>query len=70
VATNFSDEDLKRLDRAIATGTRQVTFSDGREVEFSSFAELVQRRNFIARQLAEDAGRQRLLTEYEKGVTP
>jgi hypothetical protein len=70
VATNFTDEDLQRLDRAIGTGALAVTFSDGRRVEFSTFAELVKRRNYIARQLDEESGRQRLYTKYDKGVTP
>lgn len=68
--TNFTQADLERLDRAIATGTMVVEFSDGRRIEFSTFDELVQRRHFVERQLAQEAGRQRLYTKYRKGVTP
>lgn len=67
---NFTDEDLERLDRAIAQGLLSVRFSDGREVTFSSFDELVKRRNFIAGALGQTAGRLRTLAEFHKGTTP
>lgn len=66
--SNFTSDDLKRLDKAIAQGVMSVTFSDGRAVNFSSFDELVSRRHFVAQQLGEEAGRQRLLGEYKRGV--
>lgn len=70
MATNYTDEDLARLDKAIAQGVLSVDFSDGRKVTFSTFEELVSRRNFVARQLGLDAGRQRMFTEFRKGVSP
>lgn len=66
----FTFEDLQRIDKAIAQGVLSVGFADGRRVEFSTFQELVNRRNFIARMLGLEGGRQRLLAEYRKGVTP
>lgn len=66
----FTFEDLQRIDKAIAQGVLSVTFADGRKVEFSTFQELVSRRNFIARMLGLEGGRQRLLAEYRKGVAP
>jgi len=70
VSTNFTSADLARLDKAIAQGVMEVTFSDGRSVTFSTFQELVARRNFVARQLGEESGRQRLFSEFKKGVSP
>lgn len=66
--TNFTTDDLKKLDRAITQGVLSVKFSDGREVTFSTFEQLVARRNFVAQQLGEDAGRQRMYAEFKKGV--
>lgn len=68
--SNFTDDDLERIDQAIAQGVLEVTFADGRNVKFSTFAELIQRRNFVARQLGQDAGRQRLYAEFKRGVRP
>lgn len=70
MAPNFTESDLARLDRAIAQGVLRVRFSDDREVEFSTFQELVARRNFVAQQLSKDGGRQRLFTKFKKGVSP
>ncbi|MDH5279516.1 MAG: hypothetical protein OEW52_00035 [Thermoleophilia bacterium] len=67
----YVQADLDRIDKAIAQGVLSVSFSDGRSVTFSSFAELAARRNFIANQMGvANAGRQRLLGEYKKGVAP
>lgn len=67
---NFTQADLQRLDRAIAEGVLSVEFADSRKVTFSTFQELVSRRNFVAQQLGEQAGRQRLFSEFRKGVVP
>lgn len=67
---SFTEEDLQRIDRAIAQGVRTVTFSDGRKVEYSTFEELVARRNFIAGALEQSAGRLRTYAEFTKGVKP
>lgn len=68
--SNFTSADLARLDKAIAQGVLSVSFSDGRAVTFSTFDELIARRNFVARKLGEEAGRQRVLGEFSRGVTP
>ncbi|HSH45103.1 MAG TPA: hypothetical protein VK966_04575 [Longimicrobiales bacterium] len=68
--SNFTSDDLERIDKAIAQGVLSVTFSDGRAVTFSTFDELIARRNFVARQLGQDAGRQRLYSKFRKGVSP
>lgn len=67
--SNFTSQDLVRLDKAIAQGVMSVTFSDGRTVQFSTFAELTARRNFVAQQLGLEAGRQRMFGEFKKGVS-
>lgn len=68
MATNFTDDDLKRLDKAIAQGVMSVRFADGREIRFSTFEEMVGRRNFIAKELGLEAGRRVILSRFEKGV--
>lgn len=70
MSTNFTSDDLARIDKAIAQGVQEVEFADGRRVQFSTFAELVSRRHFIAQQLGQTGGRQRLLTRFTKGVRP
>jgi hypothetical protein len=67
----YTQTDVERLEKAIAQGVMTVSFSDGRSVTFSSFAELTARLNFVKQQLGEsNAGRQRLLAKYRKGVSP
>lgn len=70
MSTTFTQADLERIDKAIAQGVLEVTFADGRSVKFSTFQELVSRRNFIARQLGLEGGRQRMFGEFRKGVCP
>jgi hypothetical protein len=69
VATTFVSADLDELDRAIAQRVLSVSFSDGRSVTFSTFDELVKRRNYISKVLGNSAGRQRLKAEFTKGTT-
>jgi hypothetical protein len=67
----YTEADADRLRKAIAQGVMSVTFSDGRSVTFSSFAELTARLNYVEQQLGQaNAGRQRLLASYRKGVSP
>lgn len=68
--TNFTQADLRRIDHAISQGVLEVEFADGRRVKFSTFDELIARRNFIVQQLGEAAGRQRLKARFTKGVRP
>jgi hypothetical protein len=48
---SFSQADLDTLDRAIATGTREVDV-DGRRVRYRSLTELYQARQMVVRALA------------------
>lgn len=67
----YTQDDVDRLEKAIAQGVMTVTFSDGRSVTFSSFEELSARLAFVRGQMGTaNAGRQRLLGAYRKGVTP
>jgi hypothetical protein len=47
----FTESDLAAIDRAIATGERQVQFAD-RAVTYRSITELLEARAVIAAQLA------------------
>lgn len=69
MATNFTQDDLARLDEAISQNVREVQYADGRRVHFSSWEDLIKRRNFVARQVGENAGRQRMRTKVTKGVS-
>lgn len=66
----YSQDDLDRLEQAIAQGVLTVSFSDGRSVTFSTYEELAARWQFVAKRLGKDAGRRRMLAEYKKGVSP
>lgn len=67
----YTSDDIERLEKAIAQGVMSVTFSDGRSVTFSSFDELSARLAFVRQQMSvANSGRQRLLGEYRKGVSP
>lgn len=66
----FTQDDLDRIEEAMAQGVLEVSFSDGRSVTFSSFQELMARWHFIAKKLGKESGRQRLLAKYKKGVSP
>lgn len=67
--TNFSTTDLARMDSAIAQGVRKVKFTDGREVEYSTFKELVQRRNFIAQSIGQSTAQRSLRAQFSKGTS-
>lgn len=60
---------VEAIEEAMAHGVRIVEFADGRRVEFSSFEELQQRWQFWRMQAGLEAGRQRLLAEFKRGVT-
>lgn len=67
--TNFTTSDLARIDTAIAQGVRKVKFADGREVEYSTMKELVQRRDLIARDLGTSTAKKTLVATFGKGVS-
>lgn len=64
----YTQSDLDKLKKAMLTGERRVTFSDGRTVEFQSAEELGRRIEYVRRELEAETGRQRLLAEFSKGV--
>lgn len=70
MATNFTEEDERRLAKAITQGVLEVEFADSRRIRFSTFEELVSRWTFVRQQLGLEAGRERLVSEFKKGVTP
>lgn len=48
----FTQDDLDRIERAIARGERSVRYSDGRSVEYRSMDDLMVARGEIQRALA------------------
>ncbi len=52
----------------MVTGSRRVTFSDGRSVEFNSCDELIKRTTYVRQQLAQTSVENRKLARYSKGV--
>lgn len=54
----FTQADLDRLDRAIASGVQRVRYSDGSDITYRSLDEMERARARIAAQLApQGAGR-------------
>jgi hypothetical protein len=47
----YQQSDLDKLDAAIASGVRSVTFADGRRTEYHSLDQLLAARAVIASQL-------------------
>jgi len=64
----FSQVDLDRLERAIASGALTVRYDDGRQVTYRSLEELFQARNLVRRCLGLDAGPTRKVAAHSKGV--
>lgn len=64
----MTQDDLDRLERALAKGTKSVTFSDGRAVTFASFEELVKRIQYVRQSLGQEVADKKLLARYTKGV--
>lgn len=61
----FEQTDLDRLDAAIASGIRKVTFADGRATEYQNLDEMLRARDAITKILARPAsgtaGRRRFI---------
>ncbi len=56
--TSWTQEDLERVQEALASGERSVTFADGRKIEYQTAADLMKVRNQIRAELAAgDPGR-------------
>jgi hypothetical protein len=51
----FQQSDLDRLDTAIASGIRKVTFADGRATEYQNLSDMVAARTTIENALAKAA---------------
>lgn len=48
----FQQSDLDRLDAAIGSGLRKVTFADGRSTEYQNVADMLKARDLIAGEVA------------------
>lgn len=48
----FSNDDLSRLQKAIASGVKSVTFSDGRVTTYQSLADMVAAEKYVKDQIA------------------
>lgn len=44
----FQQSDLDRLDAAISSGVRSVTFADGRRTEYQNVADMLRARDLIS----------------------
>lgn len=65
----FSQADLDRIKRAIASGAMVVRYDDGRQVTYRSMEELTQARAAIERELGIlPAGPIRKVAAHSKGV--
>ncbi|MFC3442779.1 phage head-tail joining protein [Sphingobium rhizovicinum] len=48
----FQQSDLDRLNTAIGSGVRKVTFADGRSTEYQNLDQMLKARDVIANELA------------------
>ncbi|MFZ3484201.1 phage head-tail joining protein [Sphingomonas sp. 3-13AW] len=48
----YQQSDLDRLDAAISSGVRSVTFADGRRTEYQNLDQLLAARKVVATQLS------------------
>ena len=55
----FQQSDLDRLDAAIASGVRKVTFADGRSTEYQNTGDMVRAREMIVGVLDQSSSRPR-----------
>lgn len=63
----FSQADLDRLNRAIASGALSVSYDDGRNVRFRSMDELLLARDLVLRDLGQQAPLRKVMA-HDKGV--
>lgn len=64
----LTQDDLDKLESALARGSKRVTFSDGRSVEYNSFEEMTRRINYVRQSLGKQAAETRHLAKFSKGV--
>ena len=67
MSVNWTTEDLKALEEAIAQGVRKVEYND-RTVEYRSLNEMLQIRELIKRSLGLTKRGGRILCEASKGT--
>lgn len=65
---SLTQTDLDALETALINGERTVTFSDGRSVTFASAEDLSRRIEYVRKRITANSGRQKLLSEFSKGV--
>lgn len=63
----FSQADLDRLNRAIASGALSVSYDDGRNVRFRDLDELLRARAIVERSLGAAAPVRKVMA-HDKGV--
>jgi len=65
----FQQSDLDRLDAAISSGVRSVTFADGRRTEYQNVADMLRARDMIRGEIdaVASTGRRRRLTIMQVG---
>jgi hypothetical protein len=61
----LSQTDLDKLDKAIASGVRRVTYSSG-TVEYQSLDDMMKARSFIAAQLGSTPASMTSLAEFHR----
>jgi hypothetical protein len=64
----MTQDDLTRLERALAQGVTRVTFADGRTVEYHSYEELTKRIEYVRRQLGQAESSRIIKSTFSKGV--
>ncbi|MPT48262.1 MAG: hypothetical protein E2598_07540 [Sphingobium sp.] len=61
----WSSDDLTRLDAAIASGLRSVTYADGRKKEYQSLSEMMAARRVMAAEIKmQTSAKARRITPY------
>jgi len=65
----FQQSDLDKIDAAISSGVRSVTFADGRRTEYQNVADMLRARDMIRGEVdaASSTGRRRRLTILRVG---
>lgn len=67
MTTPYTQATLDALDEAIASGHLRVKYAD-KEVQYRSMDELLRARAHVAKQLGQTNSRQRILTNFDKGL--
>lgn len=67
MGTNFTLDDLKALEQAMAAGAIEVSYKD-RRVRYESFSAMQQARRLMRRALGLDVGPQRVVPKTSKGL--